>query len=510
MQRETARYEVETGINNCLLVRDTHNSDLTSLTKHALGFLEQQSAGLCARTLIVSDIDADEMVCEMFYNNILQIIKSGNVQRIICLGCDLMAHASLFKHPNIHYFKTTQEFLDSDLILGFHNEAILLKVTPPFKPQKIERSLQLLAHDTVMEINFDAMFHNIDYFRMKLKPSTKLMCMVKASAYGSGSVEVAQAMQHYGVDYLAVAFVNEGCELREAGITMPIMVLDPMKSSIQHLFSNNLEPEVGSFRLLKKIIREAQSRKLKHYPIHIKFDTGMHRAGFELKDMEMLTQILQKNDCVDVVSAFSHLATADMPSAEMDAFTLQQIETYQQCALQLEQALGKSVIKHILNTAGIERFTQYQFDMVRLGIGLWGMNCVNQDKLRNVMALSTRIMQIRHLEAGETVGYGRKGVITKPTDIALLPIGYADGLDRRLGQGVGCVFHHNKPLPIVGNICMDLTMVDVTGLNLKEGDKVVIFNDEHPLSDIAETLGTIPYEVLTSISPRVRRVYYRV
>lgn len=509
-QKEIARYEAEMGINNCLLVRDTHNSDLTSLTKHALSFLEQQSTGQCARTLIVSDIDADEMVCEMFYNNIRQIIKTNSVQRIIFLGADLMAHSNLFQHPNAHFFRTTFEFLDSDLIHDFQDEAILLKVAPPFKPRKIVRRFQLLAHDTVMEINFDAMFHNIDYFRMKLKPTTKLMCMVKASAYGSGSVEVAQAMEHYGVDYLAVAFVNEGCELREAGIKMPIMVLDPMVSSINHLFQNNLEPEVGSFRMLRKLIKEAQIRKLKHYPIHIKFDTGMHRAGFELKEMEQLTAILQKNDCVEVKSAFSHLAAADELTPEMEAFTLQQISTFQTCTAQLEEALGHSVIKHILNTAGIERFTQYQFDMVRLGIGLWGMNCVNQDKLRNVSSLSTKIMQIRHLEPGETVGYGRKGVISVPTDIALLPIGYADGIDRRLGQGVGHVFYNNRQAPIIGNVCMDLMMVDVTGLNAKEGDKVIIFNDVHPLSDIAETLGTIPYEVLTSISPRVRRVYYRV
>ncbi|MDO4191393.1 MAG: alanine racemase [Bacteroidales bacterium] len=510
MQKEMARYEVEMGINNCLLVRDTHNSDLTSLTKHALSFLEQQSTGQCARTLIVSDIDADEMVCEMFYNNIQQIINSDSVQRLICIGDDLMAHSTLFHHPNAHFFRTTYEFLDSELIDSFHNEAILLKVAPLFKPNKIERRLQQLAHDTVMEINFDAMFHNIDYFRMKLEPSTKLMCMVKASAYGSGSVEVAQAMEHYGVDYLAVAFVNEGCELREAGIRMPIMVLDPMVSSINHLFQYQLEPEVCSFRMLRKLIKEAQMRKLKRYPIHIKFDTGMHRAGFELKDMEMLLSTLKKYDCVEVVSAFSHLAAADELSADMDAFTLQQIKVFTQCTQQLEQALGRTVIKHILNTAGIDRFTQYQFDMVRLGIGLWGMNCTNQDKLRNVSSLSTRIMQIRHLEPGETVGYGRKGVITAPTDIALLPIGYADGLDRRLGNNVGCLFYENQSLPIVGNICMDLTMVDVTGLNVREGDKVVIFNDEHPLSDIAKMLGTIPYEVLTSISPRVRRVYYRV
>jgi alanine racemase len=322
-------------------------------------------------------------------------------------------------------------------------------------------------------------------------------------------VEVAQAMQHYGVNYLGVAFVNEGVELRQAGIQLPIIVLDPMDSALHHLFRYHLEPEICSFHFLHIMIKEAQRHGLVDYPIHIKFDTGMHRAGFEAEDITQLLAILNNQQAVRVVSAFSHLAAADEPNPEMDAFTMQQITLFKQNADLLQVGLGYSFLKHILNTAGIERFSDYQFDMVRLGIGLWGVNCVNEQKLRNVCSLSTRIMQLKTVKAGDTVGYNRRGKITHETEIALLPLGYADGIDRRLGNGVGSVFYNGTRVPIVGNICMDLLMIDVTGLNAEVGDEVVVFNDEQRLSDMASLLGTIPYEVLTSISPRVRRVYFR-
>lgn len=509
-QIKTPRYEVEAGINGCLLIRDTHNSDLTSLTKHALGFLEQQSANQnLKRTLIVSDIDGNEVVCEMFYANIRQVIKNNLVNRVIFIGSELYSQSKLFDIQDKAFYRTTRDFLASEELSTFHNEAILLKISPKFHPRRIQSHLQQLAHDTVLEINFDAMFHNIDYFRSKLNPTTKLMCMVKASAYGSGSVEVAQAMQHYGVNYLGVAFVNEGVELRQAGIQLPIIVLDPMDSALHHLFRYHLEPEICSFHFLHIMIKEAQRHGLVDYPVHIKFDTGMHRAGFEAEDIPQLLAILNNQQAVRVVSAFSHLAAADEPNPEMDAFTMQQIRLFKQNADSLQVGLGYSFLKHILNTAGIERFSEYQFDMVRLGIGLWGVNCVNEQKLRNVCSLSTRIMQLKTVKAGDTVGYNRRGKITHETEIALLPLGYADGIDRRLGNGVGSVFYNGTRVPIVGNICMDLLMIDVTGLNAEVGDEVVVFNDEQRLSDMASLLGTIPYEVLTSISPRVRRVYFR-
>ena len=504
------RFEVEAGINGCLLVRDTYDSDLTSLTKHALGFLEQQSANSgMRRTLIVSDISGNELVWKMFILNLRQVALSGSVNRIIGIGGELQTYANEIAIEDKHFFRNTSEFLNSDIIKSFKDEAILFKVAPKFSPQRIQSQLQQLAHDTLLEINFDALFHNIDYFRSKLDTSTKLMCMVKASAYGSGSIEVALAMQHYGCNYLGVAFVNEGVELRQAGITMPIIVLDPMKNALNHLFTYNLEPEVCTKRMLMLLIEEANRHHLREYPIHIKLDTGMHRAGFEKQDLEEICQLLKHQNRLKVASVFSHLAAADDDNDEMNQFTLQQIETFRECSKELEECLGYCVDKHILNTAGIERFPEYQFNMVRLGIGLWGVNCRNQHLLRSVCSLSTKIMQIKHIKAGETVGYNRKGVITEPKEIALLPLGYADGINRKLGNGVGSLFYKGHRVPTVGNICMDLTMVDVTGLNAKEGDEVVIFSNNQRIDDMAKLLDTIPYEVLTSISPRVRRVYYR-
>jgi alanine racemase len=335
--------------------------------------------------------------------------------------------------------------------------------------------------------------------------------MVKASAYGSGSIEVAQALQHYGCDYLAVAFVNEGVEIRQAGIKLPILVLDPMVSALHHMFNNQLEPEVCSFDFLDILIEEVQRHGLKHYPIHIKLDTGMHRAGFETADLERLCSILNAQDYVEVRSIFSHLAAADEMSAEMDEFTLQQIQLFDRNSTYIKRSLpyGEAILRHTLNSAGIERYSQYQFDMVRLGIGLWGVSCCNEDQLRNVCSFSTRIMQLKSVKAGETIGYSRRGVAERDSLIALLPLGYADGVDRRLGNGRGSFFIDGQKVPTIGNICMDLTMIDVTGLDVRVGDEVVLFNDKQGLTEIANILGTIPYEVLTSFSSRVRRVYYR-
>ena len=507
-----ARYEVEPGINNCLIIRDGHSSDLTSLTKHALGFLEQQSGNQnLHRTLIVSDIDGDDLANEMFYLNICQVIRSRSVDRIVFIGPELALHSSMFAIDDKLFFKDTIDFLTSDFVRNLHDEALLLKIAPQFNPERIQNHLQQLAHDTVFEINFDALFHNLDHFRAKIRPTTKLMCMVKASAYGSGSVEVAQALQHYGCDYLAVAFVNEGVEIRQAGIKLPILVLDPMVSALHHLFHNQLEPEISSFEFLEIFIDEVRRHGYKHYPVHIKLDTGMHRAGFEAADLERLCEILNSQDYIDVRSIFSHLAAADELSPEMDQFTLQQIELFDRNSTYIKRSLpyGEAILRHTLNTAGIERFSQYQFDMVRLGIGLWGVNCCNEDLLRNVCSLSTRIMQLKVVKAGETIGYSRRGVAEHDMLVALLPLGYADGVDRRLGNGRGSMFVNGQKVPTIGNICMDLTMIDVTGLDVKVGDEVVLFNDKQGLSEIANILGTIPYEVLTSLSSSVRRVYYR-
>lgn len=504
------RYEVEAGINDCLIIRDSHSSDLTSLTKHALSFLEQQSGNQnLKRTLIVSDIDGNDLTNEMFYSNIQQVIKNKSVDRIIFIGPDLLAHSDLFDCDNSLYFKDSREFLCSKFIATLNHEVLLMKIAPMYDPERIQNHLQQLAHDSVLEINFDALFHNIDHFRAKLNPETKLMCMVKASAYGSGSVEVAQALQHYGCNYLAVAFVNEGVELKQAGITLPILVLDPMLPALHHLFKYKLEPEVCSFQFLNKMIEEARVHGYKNYPIHIKLDTGMHRAGFETKDLPLLVDIIKHQDVVKIQSVFSHLAAADEFTDEMNNFTLQQIALFDKNSTFIQNSFEYKILRHTLNTAGIERYSEYQFDMVRLGIGLWGVNCCNSEQLRNVCSLSTKIIQLKVVPKGETVGYNRRGMVDQDKLIGLLPLGYADGIDRRLGNGRGSVFVKGQRVPIIGNICMDLLMIDLTGIDANVGDKVVLFNDQQGLSDIAELLGTIPYEVLTSLSSRIRRVYYR-
>lgn len=505
-----SRYEVEAGINNCLIVRDTHNQDLTSLTKHALSFLEQQSPDRSLRrTLIVSDIDGNDLACEMFYVNIRQALSTNSINRIVFLGPELRANRALFPAENSLFYNTTADFLRSDFIHTLDHETILLKIAPEFEPERILNHLQQLAHDTTLEINFDALFHNIDHFRSRLRPDTMMMCMMKASAYGCGSIEVSRALQHYGVDYIAVAFTNEGVEIRQSGIRTPILVLDPMLPALHHMFQYRLEPEVCSFSFLSALMNEAKIHNLTDYPIHIKLDTGMHRAGFRTDDLDLLVSILKNQHNLRVKSVFSHLAAADELTDEMDRFTLSQIRLFEQNTAYIQSRFDHKIIRHILNTAGIERFADYQFDMVRLGIGLWGHNCCNTDQLRQVCSLHTRIMQLKPVAAGETVGYNRRGICHDDKLIALLPLGYADGIDRRLGNGAGSVYINDTPVPTIGNICMDLMMVDVTGMNVNVGDKVVIFNDRHPIAPIADRLGTIPYEVLTGISPRVRRVYYR-
>lgn len=505
-----SRIEVEAGINGCLLISDNFSSDITSLTKHAISFLELQLANKDRhRVLIVSDIDGDEIVCEMFYRNLSQFLRSGSVNQVVFIGIELRQRFAKFEGlDRKDFFLSADEFLSSDVISQFANQALLLKISQHYQPIKIKNHLQQLPHDTSLEIDFDAMYNNVQYFRSKLRPETKLMCMVKASAYGSGSLEVSLAMQHYGCDYLGVAFVNEGVELRQSGIKMPIIVLNPMQSSLHHLFEYNLEPEIGNFRILNMVLAMARKLGLTDYPIHIKLDTGMHRAGFEADDLERLTKILTEHRELRVASIFSHLAAADDPAEDMHEFTLGQIALFEKLSQKIIEKIGYKPIRHILNSAGIEHYSDYQMDMVRLGIGIWGVPSKNSFQLRNVCSLYTRIIQIKNVKAGETVGYNRKGQIEKDKHIALLPIGYADGMNRRLSNGLGYVLINGKRAYIVGNICMDLMMVDVTDIEAKAGDTVVVFSSEHTFEEIAESIGTIPYEVLSSISPRVRRVYF--
>jgi len=334
-----------------------------------------------------------------------------------------------------------------------------------------------------------------------------MMCMVKAFAYGSGAVEVARTLQHNRVDYLAVAVADEGAELRHEGIRIPIIVMNPEKGSFGMIFDNKLEPEIYSFRLLDSFIIAAGKLGLTDYPIHIKIDSGMHRLGFESQDMEQLLAKLKDQNQVKVRSVFSHLSGAD--DAKFDAFTKQQVSVFTSCADQLSGAFTHSIMRHILNSAGIERFPEYQFDMVRLGIGHYGISSMPEVNLKQVCALKTVILQIKNVKGGETVGYSRKGIITTDKRIAIIPIGYADGFDRKLGNGVGEVLINGKRAKVIGNVCMDLVMIDVTGIEAAEGDVVEIFGDHLTISEVADWLKTIPYEVLTSVSRRVKRVYFQ-
>lgn len=362
------------------------------------------------------------------------------------------------------------------------------------------------THETVLQINLSALVDNVRYFRSLLRPTTKLTCMVKAFAYGAGSVEVSQALQQCGlVDYLAVAVADEGVELRRAGITLPIIIMDPEVAAMDLILENNLEPNVYSFQSLGNVIEAASTKGLENCPIHIKIDSGMHRLGFYREELPRLIERLQSQTAVRVKSVFSHLAGSDEP--QFDEFTLQQIHYFDACAETLKAGLNYPIIKHICNTAGIERFTQYQFDMCRLGIGLYGFSFVGK-KLRNVCTLNTTILSVKTVQAGETIGYGRHTTLEEPRQIAVIPIGYADGFDRRFSNYGGEVLIRGKRCPVVGNVCMDQAMVDVTGTDAQPGDYATIFGDELPIEELADKLGTITYEILTSVSRRVQRVYF--
>lgn len=367
------------------------------------------------------------------------------------------------------------------------------------------------THETVLKVNLSALVDNVRYFRGLLKPSTKLTCMVKAFAYGAGSVEVSKALQKSGlVDYLAVAVADEGVELRKAGITLPIIIMDPEVAAMDLILENNLEPNVYSRQSLKTVIAAAEAKGLEYYPIHIKIDSGMHRLGFYEEDLPWLIDRLNHQKAVSVRSVFSHLAGSDEP--QFDDFTLQQIKYFDRCAEELKKGLsdqvpGTTVIKHILNSAGIERFTDYQFDMCRLGIGLYGFSFAGA-KLRNVCTLETTILSVKTVRAGETIGYGRHTKLDEDCVIAVIPIGYADGFDRRFSNYGGEVYIRGKRCPVVGNVCMDQAMVDVTGTDARPGDPVEVFGEHMPLEELADKLGTITYEILTSVSRRVQRLYF--
>lgn len=501
------RMEVKDGVRDCLIINDSYNSDLNSLSI-ALDFLNQQAtAKNLSKTLILSDILQSGLKSDELYKTVSSLVKSKNIQHIIGIGTEISNHADKFESIDKTFFEHTEDFLKSSILRELKNEIILLKGSRSYHFEDISEKLELVTHETILEVNLNALVDNLNYFRSKLRPETKMMCMVKAFAYGSGSVEVARTLQHHRTDYLAVAVADEGAELRKEGIRIPIVVMNPEKGSFGMIFDNKLEPEIYSFRLLDAFIAATEKLGITDYPIHVKIDSGMHRLGFEPQDMEQLLTRLKGQTQVKVRSVFSHLSGSD--DAKFDGFTRQQIIAFTACADQFSASFSHYIMRHILNSAGIERFPEYQFDMVRLGIGHYGISSLPDANLKQVCALKTIILQIKNVKAGETVGYSRKGIVATDKRIAIIPIGYADGFDRKLGNGVGEVLINGMRAKVIGNVCMDLIMIDVTNIDAKEGDLVEIFGDNLTISEVAGWLKTIPYEVLTSVSRRVKRVYFQ-
>ena len=505
------RLEVKEGERGCTLINDSYNSDLPSLDI-ALDFMQRRSArpdsATRRRTLILSDMEQTGLEKGELYTRVAEIVSRRGIDNFVGIGPELRSLAHCFATSRKSFYPTTDALLrDIDAgKLHFEDEIILIKGARRYGLEAVSERLEKKVHETILEVNLSALVANLNHYRSYLRPDTKMVCMVKASAYGAGALEVSRTLQEHRVDYLAVAVADEGVELRQAGITAHIIVMNPERTAFRALFDYQLEPEVYSFHLLDTLMRAAERCGVTHHPIHIKIDTGMHRLGFEPADMPALVDKLRGQDALTPRSVFSHLAGSD--TAGLEAFTLQQIATFEQAAATLQASTPHRLLRHICNSAGITRFSDYQFEMVRLGLGLYGIDPFDNSTLNCVSTLRTTILQLRHVAAGDTVGYGRRGHIDRPSRIAVLPIGYADGLNRRLGNGRAYCLVDGKRAPYVGNICMDICMVDVTDIDCHEGDTVEIFGPNLPVTTLSDTLGTIPYEVLTGISTRVKRVYF--
>lgn len=502
------RLEVKEGKNGCLLINDSYNSDLGSLDI-ALDFLfrRSQSKGL-KRTLILSDILETGQNTPTLYRQVAQLVNSRGIERVIGVGNEISSCASRFNIEKAFY-PDTAALIDAigKGELSLENEIILIKGARKFGFDALTEVLERKVHETILEVNLGAMIANLNYYRSKLKPETKMVCMVKASAYGAGSYEIAKTLQEHHVDYLAVAVADEGSDLRKAGITASVIIMNPEMTAFKTMFDYKLEPEVYSFHLLDALIKEAEKEGITNFPIHVKLDTGMHRLGFAPEDMPRLIERLKGQNAVIPRSVFSHFVGSDAP--QFDAFTRKQIETFEKASMLLQEAFPYKILRHICNSAGIERFPGAQFDMVRLGIGLYGISPIDNSIMNNVSTLKTTILQIRDVPEEDTVGYSRKGHLVRPSRIAAIPIGYADGLNRHLGNGRAYCLVNGQRAPYIGNICMDVCMIDVTDIDCKEGDSVEIFGDHLPITVLSDVLETIPYEVLTSVSTRVKRIYYQ-
>jgi alanine racemase len=508
LQPLAMRLEMKAGINNCTLINDSYSNDIDSLSI-ALDFLNQQKQHR-KKTVILSDILQSGRSENHLYSEVSELLNQKKIDRLIGIGKGISRQASLFKVEK-EFFSTTEEFLDSYSLNAFANESILLKGARMFGFERITESLQQKTHETVLEIDLSALVHNLNYYRSKLDPGTKVMAMVKAFSYGSGSFEIANILQFHQVDYLTVAYADEGIELRKAGIKLPIMVMNPDEESFDAIIKYQLEPEIYSFRVLKMLEASLLKLSVNSPPvgIHIKIDTGMHRLGFDPVEVDELINQIKDRPPIIVKSVFSHLAASDSPAN--DDFTRHQISLFRMISERISFEFDYPILRHIANTAAITRFPEARFDMVRLGIGLYGIAPMpdEQEKLENVSTLRSIISQIKHVQSDDTVGYNRRYKANKETTIAIVPIGYADGLSRALSNGIGHLKVRGKFAPIVGSICMDMTMIDITCINAHEGDEVIIFGKDLPITRLADEMGSIPYEILTGISQRVKRVYFQ-
>lgn len=502
------RLEVKEGQHGCTLINDSYNSDINSLDI-ALDFMNRRPDHKGRRhTLVLSDIYQSGKASREPYKEVSDLALKRDVEKFIGIGPQLCAQAEEIQLPEKFFFHTVEQFIHSEVFRSLHNEVILLKGARKFGFDQVTELLVKKVHETILEVNLNNVVENLNHYRSFLKPTTKLVCMIKADAYGSGSVEIAKTLQDHRVDYLAVAVADEGVTLRRNGITANVMIMNPEMTAFKTMFDYDLEPEVYSFRLLEALIRAAEKEGITDYPVHVKLDTGMHRLGFDpTADMKRLIDRLKHQNAIIPRSVFSHFVGSD--SDAFDDFSARQFALFEAGSKQLQAAFSHKILRHMDNSAGIEHFPERQMDMCRLGLGLYGVDPRTNAMLQNVSTLKTTILQMHCVKAGETVGYSRKGVIEHDSLIAAIPIGYADGLDRRLGNRRCYCLVNGKKAPYVGNICMDVAMIDVTGIDCREGDSVEIFGDHLPVTVLSDVLETIPYEVLTGVSTRVKRVYFQ-
>ncbi len=497
------RLELKNGINYCSVIDDSYSLDLSSLAI-ALDFLNQQNQH-SQRTLILSDIpglDSQEV-----YDQIGQMIENKSVDRLIGVGPLISNYGADFPCET-EFYQSTDDFLQAFGSIKFGQETILLKGARAFEFERISQVLTQKVHETVMEINLNALEHNLNYYKTLLPQGSKVMAMVKAFSYGSGSFEITNLLEFNKVDYLAVAYADEGVALRKAGTTLPIMVMSPDSLAFDAIIENKLEPEIYSVRILEEFVTALNRKGLKDYPVHIKLDTGMHRLGFMEDETDQLLEHLKETQSIHIQSIFSHLVASEDP--KHDKFTKHQIALFSQLSERITEIYNYPILRHLANTSGISRWPDAAFDMVRLGIGLYGIDLSISDKspLQTVTSLKTSISQIKQIPPGDTVGYGREGKMPGGGTIATVKIGYADGYSRKLGNGVGKMMVRGREVKTIGKICMDMCMIDITGINAAEGDEVIVFDDIIRVEDLAKKMETIPYEVLTGISQRVKRVYY--